>query len=182
MRAFAIPLVLLIAPAALAQPSPPPILDMHLHASSLDGFARLLGPAPIPHCVPMTDYPVPASGAEWAEVVRSRQLPCRTTWSPVDDEAVMTRTLEIMERRNVFGVTSGERLDRWREVAGGRIIPASMFGGGPDAPSVETLRAWFVEGRYEVLGEVTVQYGGLAADDPAMAPYWALAEELDIPV
>lgn len=182
MRRLATALLLLATPAALAQPSPPPILDMHLHASSLDGFARLLGPPPIPHCVPMTDYPVPASGAAWAEVVRSRDLPCRATWSPTDDEELMTRTLEIMERRNVFGVTSGERLGRWMEVAAERIVPSAMLGGGPDAPSLEMLRAGFEAGRFEVLGEVAVQYGGLAADDPGMAPYWALAEELDIPV
>ncbi len=33
-----------------------------------------------------------------------------------------------------------------------------------------------------MLGEVTNQYAGFLADDAAFDPYWALAEELDIPV
>ena len=32
------------------------------------------------------------------------------------------------------------------------------------------------------LGEIGAQYEGIAPNDPKMEPYWALAEELDIPV
>ena len=37
-------------------------------------------------------------------------------------------------------------------------------------------------GDLAVFGEVTTQYDGVAPDDPRLEPYWALAEELDIPV
>lgn len=40
----------------------------------------------------------------------------------------------------------------------------------------------FEGGRFRVLGEVSNQYVGIAPDDERMRPYWALAEELDIPV
>ena len=94
----------------------------------------------------------------------------------------MQRTLEIMKRRNVIGVTSGPRLGRWREAAPDRIIPSLSFGGGPDAASVDVLRESFENGRFAVLGEVTTQYRGIAPDDASLEPYWTLAQELGIPV
>lgn len=39
-----------------------------------------------------------------------------------------------------------------------------------------------VAGRLAVLGEMVNQYAGIAPTDERMYPYWALAEELDIPV
>jgi uncharacterized protein len=161
---------------------PSPIIDMHVHALRVKEFASLAGPPPIPHCVPMTDYPVPESGRHWSEILRSRDLPCRAIWSPITDEEVMQRTLAIMERRNMFGVTSGPHVARYRESAPTRIIPSLSFGGGPDAPSVESVRESFGSGQFLVFGEVTAQYGGMAPDDSSLAPYWALAEQLNVPV
>jgi predicted TIM-barrel fold metal-dependent hydrolase len=44
------------------------------------------------------------------------------------------------------------------------------------------LRALHNAGRLAVLAEIMNQYAGIAPDDERMEPYWALAEELDIPV
>ena len=44
------------------------------------------------------------------------------------------------------------------------------------------MRRLFETGLFAVLGEVVNRYYGIAPDDERMAPYWALAEELDIPV
>jgi hypothetical protein len=57
---FLIFLFTLFASSAIA--SPPPIIDGHVHASSTSDFEKLMGKAPLPHCVPMTDYPVPEAG------------------------------------------------------------------------------------------------------------------------
>jgi predicted TIM-barrel fold metal-dependent hydrolase len=56
--------------------------------------------------------------------------------------------------------------------------PASL---GRDTASPDALRALRAEGRLAVLAEVTNQHAGIAPDDARMEPYWALAEELDIP-
>lgn len=163
------------------RPVASPIIDMHLHATQLASFKPFAGPAPVPHCVPMTDYPVPESGRQWPEVFRSRELPCHALQSAGTDEEVMERTLAIMERNNVYAVTSGSNLARWREAAPDRIIPSLAFQGGPDAPPVEELRKAIEGGDFAVFGEIAAQYGGIAPDDPSLEPYWSLMEELDIP-
>ena len=48
--------------------------------------------------------------------------------------------------------------------------------------SIQELRRLHAAGELKVLGEVMAQYEGARADDPRLEPYWALAEELDIPV
>jgi predicted TIM-barrel fold metal-dependent hydrolase len=182
ISALAAIVALLICTPTHAEDRPLPIIDMHLHAIPIADFVPLGGPAPIPHCVPMTDYPVPASGEGVSENFRSRDLKCRAAWSPLTDDEVREKTLAVLKRHNIYGVTSGSLVPRWVEIAPERIIPALGFGGGPDAPTVDQVRTRLKEGRFGVFGEVAAQYGGLAADAPALAPYWALAEELDIPV
>lgn len=182
MKRLAAGTLLVLSGLAQAQPSPPPIIDMHLHAYGIAEFTQLLGPAPVPHCVPMTDYPVPPSGTHWEGTFKARELPCTTLLSPTIDEQLMARTLEIMERHNIYGVTSGNALSAWRAAAPDRIVPSLEFSGGPGSPSVDAARASFQAGDYEVFGEVLAQYGGVGADDPLLDPYWALAAELGIPV
>ena len=96
----------------------------------------------------------------------------------------MTETLEVMQRRNVFGVLSGDsdRVVAWMTAAPDRFFPGIGFRLRAGSPSPETLRALHAAGRLAVLAEVTNQYAGIAPDDSRMEPYWALAEELDIPV
>src|SRR5262245_32439103 len=175
-------LALLVIGASLRAAEPPPIIDMHLHALPIEEFASLGGPPPIPHCVPMTDYPVAASGPQQLQLFRSRDLPCRATWSPETDDEVMRQSLAIMERRNVFGVISGSRVAGWKQAAPNRVMPAMGLSGGPSSPTVAALRRAFTNDGYIALAEVTVQYGGMTPDDPSLAPYWDLAVELDIPV
>jgi hypothetical protein len=77
--------VLAVVAAAQDRKLPPPIIDMHVHAASIAWFEKLAGPPPIPHCVPMMDYPVPRGGTGWPDIFRSRDLPCRQTWSPLTE-------------------------------------------------------------------------------------------------
>jgi uncharacterized protein len=173
--------ILSLAAIAVNAQAKEPIIDAHMHATEIAPFAALIGGPPTPHCVPMTDYPVPSSGKEWPAMFKSAKPPCRTTWSPATDDEVRERSLAIMKRHNIYGVVSGSQVDRWLAVAPERVIPSLGFR-SPAAMSVDAMRKELTEKRFAVLGEVTVQYAGLSPDDPSLAPYWALAEELDIPV
>jgi hypothetical protein len=174
-------LALLAAPAAAQERLP--ILDMHLHALAADAQ----GPPPLAMCTPIGTFPAwdPTGPYSEAFLARFKTPSCPDpVWSPMTDDEVMTQTLEIMERRNVIGVLSGppERMAAWRVAAPERFIPGLLFQIGDGAPSADSLRRLHERGDLAVVGEVTNQYAGIAPDDERMEPYWALAEELDIPV
>lgn len=163
-----------------------PILDVHLHAIRADE----LGPPPLAMCTPIEPFPAwdPARPYQETFMAMSKQPACDDpVWSPMTDEEVMTQTIEVMDRLNIVGVLSGKEPDRiaaWQEAAPGRFIPALVLEFGPPgaAFSTDSLRSLHAAGRLDVLGEVTNQYAGIAPDDERMEPYWALAEELDVPV
>jgi hypothetical protein len=111
--------------------------------------------------------------------------------APKSDSELLTQTLAILERYNIRGVTSGsfEEVTRWRTASPARIIPAvSFFKSGRDAQGrplyrdPADLRRLVQEGKVAVFAEIAPQYRGMSPADPALEPYFALAEELDIPV
>lgn len=67
---------------------------------------------------------------------------------------------------------------------GGRMPNAGIecFAGGAELPDTAWLRAEIAAGRIRVLGELNAQYMGMRPDDPRLEPYYALAEELDVPI
>lgn len=171
----------LVCVLAAAHDLPAPIIDMHLHAFPADSQ----GPPPLYLCVPLTVFPAADSGSAWPDTFMSwmKNPGCiHPLRSPMTDREVMEQTLAIMKRRNVVGVTSGSLVDEWRKEGGDRIIPGMYFEFGPDAPSVEEMRALFKAGRFQVFGEVTIQLQGIGPSDAKLEPYLALAEEMDIPV
>jgi len=172
----------LLATSAPAQERPP-ILDMHLHAVE----ANSQGPPPLGMCTPIEPFPSwdPKRPYDETFMAMLKAPACADpVWSPMTDAEVMSQTLAIMKRRNIIGVLSGppERLAAWRASAPERFIPGLLFQIGDGAPSPDSLRRMHERGDFAVLGEVTNQYAGIAPDDERMAPYWALAEKLDIPV
>lgn len=56
------------------------------------------------------------------------------------------------------------------------------FESGQDWPDLDGLRDHVEAGRIGALGEITTQFLGLGPSDPAFDPYFALAEEYDLPV
>lgn len=56
------------------------------------------------------------------------------------------------------------------------------FPGKGDFPDLAWLRGEVIAKRIRALGEISLQYMGIAPNDPRMEPYWQLAEEFDLPV
>ena len=166
-----------------AQPSPPPIIDMHMHA----GRADAQGPPPLAFCPgDPGGFPVMEAGRPWPDTFmeRLKKPPCATPLrSPTTDRALMDQTFAVMKRRNVYGVASGSLTEQWHQASPDRIIPGLGFElGTPATPSLDAVRAAFASGRYRSFGEIANQYQGFEPGDPAFEPYLAIAEELDVPL
>lgn len=61
-------------------------------------------------------------------------------------------------------------------------IGFKCFADGSEFPSIALIRQLVTSGKLKGLGEITAQYAGISPDDPRLEPYYALAEELDLPV
>ncbi|HEX8143777.1 MAG TPA: amidohydrolase family protein [Pyrinomonadaceae bacterium] len=134
-----------------------PIIDVHMHAHTADRF----GKAGIPN--PVTGKPS----------------------SAVTDEAILRATLAEMKRYNIVKAVAGSSMEsgeRWRAAAPDLFIKGAQIDVGIPMPSIERLRAEHRAGRLGAMGEIGAQYLGLSPNDPTLEPYFALAEELDIPV
>jgi predicted TIM-barrel fold metal-dependent hydrolase len=102
-------------------------------------------------------------------------------------EEYMKAVLAEYDRLNVTAVVMGDQksVQKWKDAAPARIIPGTSFeidnAGGKYLP-VEELRTAFTKGGFKVMGELGLQYAGLSPSDPSVDKYFALAEELDLPV
>ncbi|HZI59190.1 MAG TPA: amidohydrolase family protein [Pyrinomonadaceae bacterium] len=180
--------------AQQSRPRKLPIIDMHMHART----AAHYGPPPQPMCAPVDRMPLWDPKEPWLDALSKSEVCKNPVWSPKTDEEVMRQTIAVMERYNIFGMLGGkpELVAKWMASAPGRFIPGLDFrldratgtgtavsqGGEYKPMSPDEMRALHKKGGFTVLGEVLNQYGGIAPDDERMGPYWALAEELDIPV
>jgi predicted TIM-barrel fold metal-dependent hydrolase len=156
MKAFTLLLAVLLAGPCIAQDRGP-IIDMHLHAFGFDEY----GNPPPPNEV-------------------TGQVPTARS-----DEAAIRATLDEMQKHNVvLAVASGPLADvqRWKTAGSGRLIGGAYTGPRDPLPDIASLRRLIQEKKIAVLGELGLQYRGLSPEDPLVAPYFALAEELDIPV
>ncbi len=180
MKTFAFMFALLLSPLAYAQQRLP-IIDMHLHAlrmeevppgaSTCPGDQRVL--------IPTID---PKDELDFSKFVTCD----RPLLAADSDEDLMLRSIAELRRHNVrHAVTDGAVADvaAWRKAAPAsvRIVPAVGFAKRQDK-SIEELRRLHANGQLAVFAEVAMQYRGVRADDPRWEPYFALAEELDIPV
>ena len=135
---------------------PTPVIDVHVHVYASDARWEYR-------------VPNPANGQ---------------AMTATDETAHMEATLAEMERHNVVKAVVSNDYDvvlRWYETAPERIIGSYGFS-DPEPPDVDFLRAEHEAGRLMSLGEVGLQYEGIAPNDPRMEPWYELAVELDIPL
>ena len=161
MRKRILSLVLLTSFAAAAsaqrnEQNRPPIIDVHVHAYERnEGWTNK-----VPN--PRTGKPMTATS----------------------EQAHMQATFAEMKKYNIvkaFVSNHYPAVLRWQAAAPDRIIPSYGFD-DPSTVDLAFLRKEHAAGRLMALGEVAIQYEGIAPNDPKMEPIWALAEELDLPV
>jgi uncharacterized protein len=157
----------------------PPIIDVHHHAMDNDsGFS--IGPM-CPNTSRFTaSDPKTDAGQEigWVTEECSPKLYAAAKGEYFKD------VLAEMERLNVTAVVFGDpkSVQKWKDAAPNRVIPGTGFEKGDDRISIDELRKDFTMGGMKVMGEISLQYGGISPSDPAYDKYFSLAEELDIPV
>ncbi len=177
-------LALFVTAQASAQSAGKPVIDMHMHAWSLNEF----GGESVPACVG-------AKGVEMHGVDPAKpfdftaQATCKVmVASPPTDAAVMAETVAQMRRFNIVqGVIAGDppMVATWMNANPGRFIPATNFfvdGKAPPATYAAELEKRVKSGETRVFAEITPQYRGMAPDDPSLEPFYAMAERLDVPV
>ena len=143
-------------PTAAQERQPPPIIDVHMHCFEKDERWTHKVPNPI------TGQPMTAT----------------------TEQAHMQATLAEMKKHNIVkAVVSADYQAalRWKSTSPDLIIPSYSFN-DPATPNLDFLRREHAAGRLKALGEIGAQYEGLAPNDAKLEPFYALAEELDIPM
>ncbi len=95
-------------------------------------------------------------------------------------DAQRDETLDRMETYHVVkAMVSGSAAGAWYDGDPGRFLVGSMI--DTRRSDVDSLREQHAAGRLHAIGEMGPYYEGLRADDPAVAPFFDLANELGIP-
>jgi predicted TIM-barrel fold metal-dependent hydrolase len=175
--AFALALVSGPVLARAAEPALP-VIDMHLHAGRAD-FS-----VPLPICPGNQSLTYPALDPR-DPLPKEPLMQCaHPILSPTTTAALKQGTIAELRRNNVRrAVLAGtpELVRDWMAAAPALFIPAAA----PKEATTEaigSLRALHEQHRADVFAELGAQYAGMRADDPKLEPFWALAEELDVPV
>lgn len=157
-------------------------------------IAALIASAPIPTWAQSSDTRAPIIDVHWHAPMSSGSVE--------DFESQLQSDLKAMDSLNVrFAVLNGvpDVLFAWQQEAVEQVgVLSSLlfpclngvvvmwgrpcFENGQDWPELNQLRDDIESGRIGALGEITTQFHGLGPSDPALEPYFALAEEYDLPV
>ena len=160
--------------------TPPPVIDIHVHA--MDGFPGVPPLCPWPPQFLASDPKSKEAPFGWSHQDCSPALDV-----PKNPADYMKELLAEWEKYNVTAVVMGDpkSVQKWKDAAPSRVIMGTSFDNGP-APGkyvpVDQLRPLFTTGGFKIMGEIGLQYQGMSPSDMSVDQYFALAEELDIPV
>jgi predicted TIM-barrel fold metal-dependent hydrolase len=149
-------------PLTLPVQARPPIIDMHLHAD--------LPPHDVSPGAPGVCRPEPCQGTGRASANHAETL--RKSLAAMDQYNIVKAFLSGVDPTVV---------QQWVGAAPDRFI-AAPFILQPGKPDLETLRRAYAAGRFGGMGEIATQLTGVPPNDPTLEPYFALAEERDLPV
>ena len=158
----------------------PPVIDVHVHAMDADF------PGAAPMC-PNTSQFTASDPKTKEEPFGWVKEPCTPELYPSGPGQYMKDVMAEMERLNVTAVVFGDpkSVQKWKEAAPARVIPGTSFSNGLTPGQrlpIDELRKHFTQDGFKVMGEIGLQYEGISPSDPSVDSYFALAEELDIPV
>jgi uncharacterized protein len=166
-----------VAHAQNTTTTPPPVIDVHVHA--MDDVPGAVPMCPNTAKFTASDPKGPEARFGWV------QEECTPKLYPAAKGEYMKEVLAEMERLNVRAVVFGnpEGVKKWHDAAPNRVIPGTAFdaGQGTRVP-LDQLRASFSQNGFKVMGEIGLQYQGISPSDMSVDQYFALAEELDVPV
>ncbi|MDE3186968.1 MAG: amidohydrolase [Acidobacteriota bacterium] len=158
----------------------PPVIDVHVHAMD-ESF-----PGGGPMCPNTPKFTASDPKTKEAPFGWSQEE-CTPKLYPAAKGEYLKDMAAEMKRLNVTAVVFGDpaSVKKWEEAMPGHVIPGTSFGNGMQAGkrvALDELRKDFTTGGFKVMGEIGLQYEGLSPSDPSVDQYFALAEELDIPV
>ena len=158
----------------------PPVIDVHVHAMDAD-FPGVAPMCPNTSKFTASDPKTKEAPFGWAKEE------CTPELYPSAPGQYMKDVLAEMERLNVTAVVFGDpkSVQKWKDAAPARVIPGTSFSNGLTPGQrlpLDELRKHFTQDGFKVMGEIGLQYEGISPSDPSVDSYFALAEELDIPV
>jgi uncharacterized protein len=159
----------------------PPVIDVHVHAMD-ESFPGM----DIPMCPNTPKFLASDPDTKEAQFGWV-QDECTPKLYPAAKGEYLKDMAAEMQRLNVTAVVFGDpkSVQKWIDAMPGRVIPGTGFNEGLDPGKrvpLDELRKDFTTGGFKVMGEIGLQYEGLSPSDMSVDQYFALAEELDIPV
>jgi len=161
MKKLLLVLFLVINLNCFAQEPQLPIIDIHLHAYQ-----------GIP----------PNMKASWTGESYAQEL-----ISPENTSTHLQMVLDQIEKNNIklamTSSTSIKALETWQQSRPDLfLVGIQTDDDGKLILSPDSLKLYFDYNKINALGELGLQYAGIAPDDPMMEPYYQVAEEYGIPV